>query len=194
MLIKELFTLQEVELLDFIQKPNKLGTMVGKLFTSLSKKYKSKYDEVEVRKLGNGNTLYIYNDDFAQEVMVEYRGNVALQIKLNKMKNSKQTFYIERAASSGESPMKMQDLYYYLLKQGYTLIGTSHSPGGMNVWKQLQKKGGVNIFGWDPKKKEPINVDMRGDEVETHATDTDKRSGDKEFVKTYNMQLVAQMK
>lgn len=119
---------------------------------------------------------------------------------------------------------KMEDFYHHLLRRGASheasgskernrfpvaLVGTSHSGpsedeegdyGAQKVWRNLAKKRGVTVHGWEGGKKgKPVNIGKAEDPSETHAdphgfsswTGQPNKGSDPEAGKVGKMALVA---
>lgn len=99
--------------------------------------------------------------------------------------------HVAVAASTGAGP-KMHEFYHHLITKHNKVITTDEqTTGGQHIWKQLAKKGSVNIHGWDPKEKKAVNIDHRlRDHDETHNNETH----DHGHAHVTRMQLVAHKK
>lgn len=195
---------QEVELLPYYKKSNKLGTYVGDDFDNSVKRLEryakgsGGLKHLEVSKLDKDHTLHHFNIDNSlgqHDFIVKHKGKVSHHIITTSHRDN--VHHIDAVASSGESPIKAHDVYHHMLKRGNTLVSNAHTRGGEHVWRELQKKRDVNIHGWDDYKNKPVNVDMKGDPEETHIDNNAAILHDidnPEFRKTKDMLLVAHIK
>jgi hypothetical protein len=120
--------------------------------------------------------------------VTDHEGNVSNILTVKKHKNH---IKVDGSVTNGKGP-KQHELYHHLIKKhDHTITTDAQTSGGYHVWKQLAKKRSVNIHGWDPKKKEAVNVDHRlRDRDETHHDLTNHKG----HAHITNMHLVAHKK
>jgi hypothetical protein len=76
------------------------------------------------------------------------------------------TVHVDTLEAADKTPLKAHELYAFLIRKGFILVGHQHTPGGQKVWQRLAKKQDVTVHGWS-KKNEPVNLDPQ-DPTQTH--------------------------
>ena len=103
-----------------------------------------------------------------------------IDIHVSGKKNRAGTFHIHTLSAAKDSGKKAHDFYHHLIRKHNIALSTDkQSTGGRNVWEKLRKKRGINIHGWDPKTKKPVNVHSGDDEAYHHEKSKDKSDGSK---------------
>ena len=107
-------------------------------------------------------------------------------------------------ASSDDNTFPAHELYHHLLKHGHVaaLVADEQSPGGRKVWEKLAKKKDVNIHGWDPTYRKPVNIKVGEDDTHEESPPAqisgqryrDKYRANNPDSSVPRMQLVAHMK
>jgi hypothetical protein len=76
------------------------------------------------------------------------------------------TVHVDTLEAADKTPLKAHELYAFLIRKGFILVGHQHTPGGQKVWQRLAKKHDVTVHGWSTKN-EPVNLDPQ-DPTQTH--------------------------
>src|SRR5574337_781179 len=144
---------QEVELLPYFKKSNKLGTYVGDDFDNAVKRLEryakgsGGLKHLEVSKLDKDHTLHHFNIDNSlrqHDFIVKHKGKVSHHIITTSHRDN--VHHIDAVASSGESPIKAHDVYHHMLKRGNTLVSNAHTRGRRDEIKK--GRGLPRWWGW----------------------------------------------
>jgi hypothetical protein len=115
----------------------------------------------------NGDTEHVYR------VSDHENKHIHLVLSTHSKKGHKAEHVI-KLVGHADNKTKAHDFYHHIITHHDRMLATDHqSPGGKKVWERLAKKKSVNIHGWDPVKKKPVNIDHRlrpEHEHETHIT------------------------
>jgi hypothetical protein len=151
-----------------------------------------------------------YDDKHYHSHVVQHAKTKRVHVTIDSEEENGSGMHGDLATSSSGKGPKVQDVYHHLMKHGHVkgLSSDSQSPGAVKVWQRLNKKKGVNIHGWHPKEKKPVNLGKRFDPDETHNKtdhaendhiqkthrDKDIKAHQDDRNETRRMKLVAHMK
>lgn len=131
----------------------------------------------KIGSFGNSNVYHSYHAVKGGKMRHHYAATDKVTGKVHKVLTTKKTknSNIERIdALKGSTHLdKAHELYHHLItKHNKTFVTSLQSPGGLSVWKSLNKKRGVVIHGYDTKKKIGVHFDPK-DTSDTHASVND---------------------
>lgn len=154
---------------------------------------------------------HIYKFEYPREKQVTYAAinpkTAKATVAVRGHQNRAKVLSNLHLASSDDNTVPAHELYHHLLKHGHVtaLVANEQSQGGRKVWEKLAKKKDVNIHGWDPNSRKPVNIKFGEDDTheETPANMTygqhgqhyrDKYRANNPDPSVIRMQLVAHMK
>ncbi len=149
-------------LIDFIYKKLRTVDQLPKRGKRISKADESYWLGEYISRFPGGYELWLSRQGLLSVYNVFNPKTRRVELSLNgtRFKNNPQSFKIFGIYARPNNQIRAVKLYEFLIKKlNLTLISDQvQSPGGQRIWKQLNRKKSITVYGWNFKTHRYIDV------------------------------------